>query len=319
MLNTIYLIKTCMLIMYARMTTGLKQHKAVMAIAVWVACGWFATQFAFFFACRPFYDRWAVPPADPECTTFEKYAITQAVFNISSDLMMLGIMLPVLVKANLMLKQKLALVVIFGMGSFVIAAAILTKVFNLTDVYSTVYMLWYFREASTAIYVSNLPLIWPLLREWLTSFRRMSARRNETHASASNGNGTARPGGKGGISASAHPLTHMSKGSIRHHHHTRFTETDIKHSESAERINRLPFQGRGIFSETTVEVVYDEDEDEDEDDDASNRNLAPSSGRPPPTFSSSPSNDASDPANFDVERNAPLRALQCLPPRALSR
>ena len=33
-------------------------------------------------------------------------------------------------------------------------------------------MLWYVREASTAMYVSNLPMIWPLLREWFPRLRR---------------------------------------------------------------------------------------------------------------------------------------------------
>jgi hypothetical protein len=44
-------------------------------------------------------------------------------------------------------------------------------VFNLSDVYSVDYMLWYTREASVAVYVANLPLIWPLLREWIPLLR----------------------------------------------------------------------------------------------------------------------------------------------------
>lgn len=52
------------------------------------------------------------------------------------------------------------------MGAFVITAAILTKVFNLSNVWDPGYMLWYTRESSVAVYVGNLPLIWPLLREW---------------------------------------------------------------------------------------------------------------------------------------------------------
>jgi hypothetical protein len=47
----------------------------------------------------------------------------------------------------------------------------LTKVFNLSDVYDVDYMLWYTREASVALYVANLPLIWPLLREWVPFLR----------------------------------------------------------------------------------------------------------------------------------------------------
>lgn len=35
-------------------------------------------------------------------------------------------------------------------------------------------MLWYTREASVAVYVSNLPMIWPLLREWFPILRSMT-------------------------------------------------------------------------------------------------------------------------------------------------
>lgn len=35
-------------------------------------------------------------------------------------------------------------------------------------------MLWYTREASVAVYVANLPLIWPLLREWIPFLRGTS-------------------------------------------------------------------------------------------------------------------------------------------------
>lgn len=50
-------------------------------------------------------------------------------------------------------------------------AAVLTKYFNLKDVYDTAYMLWYTRECSVAVYVANLPGIWPLLREKIRFLR----------------------------------------------------------------------------------------------------------------------------------------------------
>lgn len=106
-----------------------------------------------------------------QCTTLQHYAITQACFNISSDAFMLGISLPLLLNTSLQNKQKIILTGIFGMGLFVIIAAILTKVFNLADLYSTVYMLWYVRESSVAVWVTNLPLIWPLLRETFPMLR----------------------------------------------------------------------------------------------------------------------------------------------------
>jgi hypothetical protein len=57
------------------------------------------------------------------------------------------------------------------MVRFQIVAAILTKVYNLSNVYATTYMLWYTREASVAVYVSNLPGIWPLLKEHIRFLR----------------------------------------------------------------------------------------------------------------------------------------------------
>ncbi len=259
MLNTIYFTKACMLIMYRRLTMGLRQQRTVKAIAVYVALGWVGTELAFFLACRPFNGYWAVPPPNPQCTTLQHYSITQAVFNISSDLMMLGVMLPLLVQANLPTKQKVALLAIFSMGSFVIVAAILTKVFNLSDVYSTVYMLWYTREGSVAIYVANLPMIWPLLREWFPYLRVFTPGHRSTSSNRKTGNtgsslcGMRRTGADGDDS---HPMSRISKNKASQY--TMGTETDIERTGSVERINRPPFDGHGILAETTVDIEVDE-------------------------------------------------------------
>lgn len=176
MLNVIYTIKCCMLIMYSRLTLGLQVRRMINYMAAYVAIGWVATEIAFFTACRPFRGYWAMPPPNPQCTTLEHYAYVQGCFNISSDLLMLGIPLPLITRLNVPLKQKSVLFLIFSMGAFVIIAAILTKIFNLTDVWDPSYMLWYTREASVAVYVSNLPLIWPLLREWFPSLKVLAPR-----------------------------------------------------------------------------------------------------------------------------------------------
>ena len=180
MLNVIYTIKTCMLIMYTRLTLGLATQKMVMYLAVYVAIGWVSTEIAFFTACRPFNGYWAMPPPNPQCTTLQHYAIVQACFNISSDTLMLFIPIPLLIRLHAPWKQKAVLLIIFSMGIFVILAAILTKVFNLSNVWDPSYMLWYTREASVAIYVSNLPMIWPLLREWFPFLRTLTPGQKST-------------------------------------------------------------------------------------------------------------------------------------------
>ncbi|KAF2840341.1 hypothetical protein M501DRAFT_1015400 [Patellaria atrata CBS 101060] len=200
MLNVIYTLKFCFLFMYNRLLAGSHQQKFVKYLGIYVLCGWVATELAFFFACRPFNGYWAVPPPNPQCTTLEHYAIAQACFNISSDFLMLLIPIPTVIKLKMPLRQKVILALVFSMGIFVVSsisllsldlsfsverelttgalqiiAAILTKVYNLSDVYDTAYMLWYTREASVAVYVANLPMIWPLLREWFPFLRTISS------------------------------------------------------------------------------------------------------------------------------------------------
>jgi hypothetical protein len=58
------------------------------------------------------------------------------------------------------------------MGAFVIAAAILTKVYSLDpDLVSYAYLNWYFREASVSVYVTNLPAVWALCRDVFPAVR----------------------------------------------------------------------------------------------------------------------------------------------------
>ncbi|PZD43827.1 hypothetical protein A1F97_02534 [Pyrenophora tritici-repentis] len=148
MLNVIWSLKACMLFMYARILTGTSNMKWIKLITVWTVSGWVAVEIAFFTACRPFKGYWAVPPPDPQCTTLVHYAIVQATFNLSSDLFIIAVPVPMILSLKLPLKQKIGLGVLFSIGVFVIIAAILTKVYNLSDVYSTTYMLWYTDSAT---------------------------------------------------------------------------------------------------------------------------------------------------------------------------
>lgn len=54
-----------------------------------------------------------------------------AVFNISTDILILAIGIPPILRARLNTKQKLALGIVFGMGIFVIVAAVLRAIYCL--------------------------------------------------------------------------------------------------------------------------------------------------------------------------------------------
>jgi len=121
MLNVIYTLKVGVLLFYYRLTDGLAHQRIIKVIAVAVACGWIATEIAFFTACRPFSGYWAVPPPNPQCTTLQRYAIVQASFNIPTDIAMLAVSLPLVYQLHVPWKQKLMVVVIFSMGIFVVS------------------------------------------------------------------------------------------------------------------------------------------------------------------------------------------------------
>ncbi|KAJ5204943.1 uncharacterized protein N7498_005822 [Penicillium cinerascens] len=158
--------KACMLVIYARITEGLKQRKWINYIAVYVGLGFLATELSLFLMCRPLTNYWAVPSYDYQCSSYQYYEIVQGCFSISADCFMLLVAIPMLVQVRVPMKQKLILVLLFGMGIFVIVAAVLNKVYCLDPaLISYVYMNWYFREATVAILVTNLPLVWSLLRD----------------------------------------------------------------------------------------------------------------------------------------------------------
>jgi len=154
---------------------GVKSNWAVKILAVYAAVGYFACQLAFFLECRPFHTYWQIVPIpNLNCEVLWAYAAVQCTFNISSDIAMLFIPLPLVMGVKVALRQKLILLVIFGMGLFVIAAALCTKVEFWISVYSADYMFWYTRESSVALYVANLPCIWPLMREIIPVLRSVS-------------------------------------------------------------------------------------------------------------------------------------------------
>ncbi|KAF1814010.1 hypothetical protein P152DRAFT_394284, partial [Eremomyces bilateralis CBS 781.70] len=266
MLNLIYTLKACMLFMYSRLI-GTEQRKQLLYVSIFVFLGWIASQIAFFSICRPFKGYWMVPPPNPHCATLQNFSIVQACFNISSDLLMLFIPAQMVVKLHMPWKKKIVLGFIFSLGIFVITAAILTKVFNFSNIWSPAYMLWYSREASVAVYVANLPVIWPLLREWmpiLRSHRSQSASlpyHQQTSKSQPGGINCFRPGSK------SHPPGPDSPGFVEGSMESRksgsdmvgsATRTDTITFEEALRESRVVYEHPREIPETRPGVIQKE-------------------------------------------------------------
>jgi hypothetical protein len=122
--------------MYSRMTVTTSYLKYVRWLAIYVSIGWVAVEIAFFTLCIPFKGYWGMPPPNPQCTTLEHYAMIQAVFNLSSDVCMLFIPIPIVLSLNLPLKQKIVLSFVFSMGIFVVSLSFL-HIFSRVQLFET--------------------------------------------------------------------------------------------------------------------------------------------------------------------------------------
>ncbi|RSM02593.1 hypothetical protein CEP52_007907 [Fusarium oligoseptatum] len=155
---TIWTMKYCLLLMYNRLTM------------IW---------------CRPFNQFWAVPPKNTQCATQTNHLIVNTVLNISSDVMIILIPMPIFLKSQLPLKRKLVLIGVFALGAFTILSAILSKFYSFNEPFGSNWTFWYVRESSTALLTSNLPYIWTLLRRLfnLGSFNGSSYGKRSTNPS----------------------------------------------------------------------------------------------------------------------------------------
>ncbi|KAB2570062.1 Family decarboxylase [Lasiodiplodia theobromae] len=182
-LITIWLVKGCLLIMESRLTTSTKQSLVVKLVAAYVVVGFVVMEILYLGVwCRPFNQYWAVPTTNTQCSAATNHLITNAVLNISSDVFIMAIPMPIFLAARLPLKRKVILCGVFGLGTFSILSAILNKFYSFTEPFGSAWVFWYVRESSTAILTANIPFTWTLLQRTLNigSFAGSSRGRSRT-------------------------------------------------------------------------------------------------------------------------------------------
>lgn len=173
--------------------------------------------------------------------------ITNAAFNLSSDIMIILLPMPIFVQAKLKLRRKLILIGVFALGFFTIMSAILNKYYSFSETYGTEWIYWYIREAATAIIVANLPLTWTLLQRLfnLGSFHGKSSDRRTTM-----GQGASRF--RGSMYGNLHSHVRDEAPSLRskNKHSSDFTSTN-----SQEYINGSPGIPLQIYQKSEVHVT----------------------------------------------------------------
>jgi hypothetical protein len=88
------------------------------------------------------------------------------VLNVVTDAYLMSIPIPMLWKADLEIKRKITLMMVFAGGIFVMAAAILRCALIIRDPIGGAQQAgsWAVRETFVAVVIGNVPMIYPLLR-----------------------------------------------------------------------------------------------------------------------------------------------------------
>lgn len=144
---------------------GLPVNIVFKALLAYVAVSFLIMEVLYFAVwCRPFHNYWAIPPPSKQCSAATNHLITNAVLNISSDLIMLIVAFSIFYRSRLPWDRKLILSCVFGLGIFVILCAVLNKYYSFAHPYGTQWTYWYVRESSTTLIIANIPFMWTILR-----------------------------------------------------------------------------------------------------------------------------------------------------------
>ncbi|KAK4169641.1 hypothetical protein QBC43DRAFT_37082 [Cladorrhinum sp. PSN259] len=164
----LWIVKAAMCTFYLRLTEGLEYHRRIYAGFIMIFITWLAVLFSILFACYPLEKNWQIYP-DPG--NFCQPAISKVdifvtvILNVITDMYLMSIPIPMLLKASLKPLKKAGLIFLFSGGAFVMVAGVLRCVLILSDPINGAQQAgsWAVRETFVAVVTSNLPMVFPLV------------------------------------------------------------------------------------------------------------------------------------------------------------
>ncbi|KAK4225372.1 hypothetical protein QBC38DRAFT_511101 [Podospora fimiseda] len=164
----LWIIKASMCTFYLRLTEGLMYHRRIYTGFVMIFISWIAVLFSILFACYPLRKNWQIYP-DPgnfcQPAISKVDIIVTVVLNVLTDIYLMSIPIPMLLKASLRPLKKAGLIFLFSGGIFVTVAGILRCALIILDPINGAQKAgsWAVRETFVAVVASNLPMIFPLV------------------------------------------------------------------------------------------------------------------------------------------------------------
>ncbi|KAI5457058.1 hypothetical protein BGZ63DRAFT_417410 [Mariannaea sp. PMI_226] len=174
----IWALKGCMLCLYNRLTFGLTQQLFVKWTGLACVLAYLAVMAAIWGHCMPVQKNWQVVPYPGDnCTLAVANFITIVVMNVTTDVIILSIPLPLLWTVRITTGRKVATGVLLCSGVFTIIATTLHCAMSLRDIKginnSTI---WAIRETIVGIIAVNAVAIKPLFLKsrWINSSKGSS-------------------------------------------------------------------------------------------------------------------------------------------------
>ncbi|CAG5174536.1 uncharacterized protein ALTATR162_LOCUS7809 [Alternaria atra] len=201
-------LKLCVAFFYLRLTSGLQKYTTRIYIALSsIIITFIVIIFTIYLSCRPFNHYWQISP-DPgnvcQAAVSKPIIWVTFVFNVSTDVYLLLIPIPMLWKSSLKQYKKVAATLVLSAGMLVIVCATLKSIYVIVDPVhgGELAASWGTRETFVAIVTTNLPMIFPLLKNWLAPFLPSTMGSSNAKAYKSPGSGFVTIGGGTGGGAS---------------------------------------------------------------------------------------------------------------------
>ncbi|OAT12806.1 hypothetical protein BDBG_08105 [Blastomyces gilchristii SLH14081] len=160
----IWCLKACMLFLFNRLTLNLRQQRAVTITAVTCVLAYIATIIVILTRCYPIQKVWQIYPYPGDaCALNIPNYLALVTTNVTTDIMIIYIPLPLLWKVKLPLRRKLLFGAWLCSGVFIVIATLLRCIICLQDVASiNLGTIWSIRETFVAIIAVNVPVLKPL-------------------------------------------------------------------------------------------------------------------------------------------------------------
>lgn len=162
--GSIWVLKFMVLFFYRRLTMGLLRRRTINFLFYFCGASWIALILTVSISCRPFHHNWQISPLPgPECTFRAQNFWVLVFLNVTTDLALMAIPIPILWHLRVSRRRKIAVSILLLSGIFIISTAIIRAVMTILGEPSVINInRWGFREITVGLIAVSAPILFPM-------------------------------------------------------------------------------------------------------------------------------------------------------------